>query len=585
MNVLGINCYLHDSAAALFQEGKLIFAAEEERFSRIKKDARFPRLAIEAALDHAGVRPQDLDAIAFGWNRGGVMHLHTLRSMVTGRLPFKPRLSAHMLLGAIGDMYRGAGSKPLRRLFEVPRSTPVFFIDHHVAHAWSAYAPSGFEDALVLVTDNRGATQATTLHHAREGVLKRVMTIDWPDSLGAFYEAFTYWLGFEPQSDEWKVMGLAAYGEPDRDLSQFIKITPDGYHVNAGLVCANWWNDNSQLEKILGPRRRPEVLITDEDRNVAASVQKATEDALFAIVREGVRITGCRRLCLAGGVALNSKANGRLLASGLVDEIFVQPAAADDGTAIGAGLVAHERLGKPVPRQRLAHAYLGPEFNNDELAAAVRTYKLHAFEVLNLEERVASLLAGGAIVGWFQGRMEFGPRALGSRSILADPTRADMKDRVNDSVKFRESWRPFAPSCLAESAADYFEGAGDSAFMTITYEVRAGQRDRIPAVTHADNTARIQTVNRDSNPRYWRLIKEFEKQTGVPVILNTSFNLRGEPIVCTPKDAIRTFYSSGLDFLVLGDLVIAKDPTWTPNASSSNGAARHPLVALRHEEP
>jgi carbamoyltransferase len=572
VNVLGIHFWLHDSAAALFQDGRLVFAAEEERFSRVKQDARFPHLAIKAALEYAGARLQDMDAIAFGLNRPGSTHLHVIRSMMTGRLPFKPKLFVNQIIDGAADIYRYGGARPLRRHFGEPRSTPVFFIDHHAAHAWSTYAYSGFEESLVLIVDNRGAKQATTLYHARDGVLDRIKSINWPNSLGVFYAAFTDWLGFEPYSDEWKVMGLAAYGEPDRDLSQFIRITADGYSINARLLCSNWWGE-PLLERALGPRRQPEIVIADEDRNIAASVQKATEDALFAIVRDGVRKTGCKRLCLAGGVALNSKASGRLLESGLVDEIFVQPAAADDGTAIGAALVAHQRLGKPVPRRRLTDVYLGPEFSEGEVAAAVGSYKLRAHRLANVEEETARLVASGAIVGWFQGRMEFGPRALGSRSILADPTRAEMKDRVNDSVKFRESWRPFAPSCLAESAQDYFEGAADAAFMTITFGVRPHQRARIPAVTHADNTARVQTVTRDSNPRYWRLIKEFEKRTGVPVILNTSFNLRGEPIVCTPKDALRTFYTSGLDFLVLGDLIIPKDQAWLPGLESTDGAA------------
>lgn len=574
MNILGLNCYLHDSAAVLYQDGRLVFAAEEERFSRIKKDARFPRLAIEAALHHGRIGPEDLDAIALGWNRGGATPLHTLRSMVTGRLPLTAKMTADVFMAGAREMYRGNGRQDVRRMFGKSGSTPVFYIDHHLAHAWSAYAPSGYDEALVIVADGRGATQATTLYHARGGSMKVVKTIDWPNSLGAFYEAFTQWLGFERHSDEWKVMGLAAYGQPDRDLSQFLRTTADGYQLNVPLVCGSWWNDISQIERILGPRRAPEILLTAADQNVAASVQKATEEAMFALVREGIRLTGCRTLCLAGGVAMNSKANGRLLESGLVDDLFVQPAATDDGTAVGAALAAHQRLGLPVPRERLTDVYLGPSFTESEIEDAVRTYKLHAYKVANLEQQVASLLAVGAIVGWFQGRMEFGPRALGSRSILADSTHEHAKDRVNRSVKFRENWRPFAPAVLAESAHEYFEGAREAPFMTMTFPVLAHQRDRIPAVTHADNTARVQTVSHDSNPRFWRLIKEFEKRTGVPVILNTSFNLKGEPIVCTPKDAVRTFYSSGLDFLVLGDSLIAKSPTWAPAPSQEREAVR-----------
>jgi carbamoyltransferase len=564
MNILGINSYLHDASAALYQDGKLVFAAEEERFSRIKKDARFPRLAISAALDYGNVKPEQLDAIAFGWNRAPATQLHTLRSMLTGRVEPTPRMAADVFLAAGRELYQGNGVKHLRRLFGVRRSTPVYFVDHHLAHAWSAYAPSGFGEALVVVSDGRGATQATTIYHARGDSIKAVKTLLWPNSLGAFYEAFTQLLGFERHNDEWKVMGLAAYGRPDCDLSRFLKVTDDGYRLDARLVCGRWWNDISELERILGPRRNPEVLITSEDKNLAASVQKATEDALFAVVREGVRLTGCRNLCLAGGVALNSKANGRLLASGLVDDLFVQPAATDDGTAIGAALVAHQRLGVPMPRERLTNVYLGPEYSDVEIENVIRTYKLHSYKLPDLERQVAGLLALGAIVGWFQGRMEFGPRALGNRSILADATHFRMKDRVNQSVKFRENWRPFAPSCLAERAHEYFHRAREAPFMTMTFDVLPHQRDRIPAVTHADNTARVQTVRREVNPRYWQLIEEYGKKTGVPVIMNTSFNLRGEPIVCSPKDAIRTFYSSGLDFLVLGDWLVAKSPMWSP---------------------
>jgi carbamoyltransferase len=564
MNVLGINSYLHDSAAALYQDGQLVFAAEEERFSRIKKDARFPRLAIQEALDYGGIELSELDAIAFGWNRAPSTQLQTLRAMLQGQIPLTPKMTVDTFLAAAREIHQGNGKRHLRRIFDVPRSMPVWFIDHHLAHAWSAYAPSGFEEALVMVADGRGATQATTLYHARGGSMKVVKTVRWPNSLGAFYEAFTQLLGFERHSDEWKVMGLAAYGEPDRDLSRFLRLTPGGYQLNSRLVCGRWWNDITPLERMLGPRRQPEVQITGDDENLAASVQKATEDAVFAVVREGIRLTGCRNLCMAGGVALNSKANGRLLASGLIDDLFVQPAATDDGTAIGAALAAHHALGRPAPRGRLRDVYLGPAYNDSDIEDVIGTYKLHSYKLPDLEEQVAGLLGLGAIVGWFQGRMEFGPRALGSRSILADSTHFRMKDRVNQSVKFRENWRPFAPSCLAESAHEYFEGAREAPFMTMTFDVLPHQRDRIPAVTHADNTARVQTVSRDVNPRFWRLIKEFEKKTGVPVILNTSFNLKGEPIVCSPKDAIRTFYSSGLDFLVLGDWLIAKSPMWAP---------------------
>jgi carbamoyltransferase len=572
MNVLGINCYLHDTSAALVKDGRVVFAAEEERFSRLKKDARFPRLAIQAALEHGGIGFDDLDGIALGWNRGGETPLHTLRSTLNGSLPLSRQFILDSLVTIGRELHSGNGRRALQRNFGAIDPSRLVYVDHHEAHAWSAYALSGFDDALVLVMDGRGASQATTIYHGRNGQLNALKTIRYPNSLGAFYEGFTDLLGFERHNDEWKVMGLAAYGQPTHDMSDVLRVTADGYQLDAHAVCGSDWNDISRLVQRYGPRRNPEVSITQEDKNLAASVQQATEQAMFALVREGVRLTGSRRLCLAGGVAMNSKANGRILASGLIDEIFVQPAATDDGTAIGAALGAHAALGVPVPRYEMTDAYLGPAYSDDEIAAVLRTYKLPGIHVPNVAAVTAELLAAGKIVGWFQGRMEFGPRALGNRSILADPRSVEMRDRVNECVKFREGWRPFAPSCLAESAGEYFEGCQKAPFMILTFDVRPEKRAVIPAVTHADNTARVQTVTREANPRYHALISEFAKRTGVPVVMNTSFNLKGEPIVCAPKDAVRTFYSSGLDFLVLGDYIVAKDPAWRPSATVGAGA-------------
>jgi carbamoyltransferase len=564
MNVLGINCYLHDTSAALIQDGRIQFAAQEERFSRIKKDARFPSLAIAAALRHGGVRVQDLDAVAFGWNRGGVTPLHTLRCTLNGQLPRTPLYVRDSLVTIAREAYTRNGHRQFERVSARGAAPRAIDVDHHEAHAWSAYACSGWPEAVVLVMDGRGATQATSVYYARAGRLARVRMIHYPNSLGALYEGFTDLLGFERHNDEWKVMGLAAYGEPRYDLSDVVRVLPDGYQINAHAVLGRHWNDISALEARYGPRRRPEVQITQDDRDLAASVQHATEQAIFALVQDAVRRTGCRRLCIAGGVGMNSKANGRLLASGLVDDLFVQPAATDDGTAIGAALAAHAALGRAVPCTPMTDLYLGPEYGDDEIGTTVLTYKLNAAYAPDVEVEAARLLAAGKIVGWFQGRMEFGPRALGNRSILADPRRVEMRDRVNECVKFREGWRPFAPSCLEEAAGDYFEGCRPAPFMIITFDVRPEKRAAIPAVTHADNTARVQTVSRAANPRYYALLQEFDRLTGVPVLLNTSFNLKGEPIVCSPTDAIRTFYSSGLDFLVLGRYVVAKDPSWTP---------------------
>ncbi len=558
--ILGINCYTHDSSAALLRDGEVVFAAAEERFSRVKKDNSFPRRAIQAALDHAGIRFADLDAVAFGWNRPGLTPLHTLRSALMGRIQPSLRYTAGSLYGLVGELYHGNGLGALRWWFGQLPKERIYHIDHHEAHAWSTYALSGFDDALVLVMDGRGAFQASTIYHGRNGRLRRLRTYPWPNSIGAFYESFTDLLGFERHSDEWKVMGLAAYGRPTVPLDHCLRVIRDGYKANGRVLCGRHPADIAPLERLFGPRRDPERHIAEADKDLAASVQQTTEAAVFALVREGIRLTGSRRLCLAGGVAMNSKANGKLLASGLIDDIFIQPAATDDGTAIGAALGVYAARGQAVPRAVMEDAYLGPEYPDVEIERTLRAYKLPVMRVPDIAETVAELLTKGFIVGWFQGRMEFGPRALGNRSILADPRDVGMKDRVNECVKFREGWRPFAPSCLAEAMHEYFRPAYPSPFMILTFEVRPEKRTVIPAVTHADQTARVQTVERRVNPRYWELIAAFERRTGVPVVLNTSFNLRGEPIVCTPKDAIRTFYSSGLDFLALGDYLLAKEP-------------------------
>jgi carbamoyltransferase len=558
MLTLGINSAWHDSAVALVHDGEVLFAAEEERFSRVKHDSSFPRLALQAALDHEGVSLRELDGIAFGWNRPGLGEAYLLGSMLSGRIPpFRLRaFGGHVGLFARA-LYTLDGKRELDSDFDLDR-VPVQFVDHHEAHAVSAYALSGFEESAVLVVDGHGAWQSTTIYDAQGDRLRRLKVFAYPNSLGSFYTAFTHLLGFESNSDEWKLMGLAAYGTPTYRLDEIITVTPNGYRVNPRALRVSP-GGTQFLERRFGPRRDPEQGFTDDDRDLAASVQEVTEEAVLALVRVAVRLTGHRNLCLAGGVAMNSKANGKIIASGLVDRLFVQPAATDDGTAIGAALALQQRLRGRLPRGVMRHAYLGPAYSTDEIRRALEDARIPFVELPDLERVTARLLADGFVVGWFQGRMEFGPRALGSRSILGDPRDVQTRDRVNASVKFREEWRPFAPSCLAEDAAEYFEPDAESPFMILTFDVRAPKRSLIPAVTHVDRSARVQTVRRDVNARYWRLLKEFKELTGVPVVLNTSFNLKGEPIVCRPQDAIRTFFTSGLDFLAIGDFIVAKD--------------------------
>ncbi len=375
---------------------------------------------------------------------------------------------------------------------------------------------------------------------------------------GYFYSAFTEFLGFQPNSDEWKVMGLAPYGKPSVDLSAFIDLKAAPYRVHTRQLVANGATPFSGMTTLLGPARVPESDIDDRHKDIAYAVQDACEIAMMSVLRMAIEKTRCRSVCLAGGVALNSKANGKIVASGLVEKMFVQPAATDDGVALGAALAPYVDNNGKLPNKPMRHAYWGPCFDDEAIESALRTYKLRYTQLPDPASTAAELLAQGKILGWFQGRMEFGPRALGSRSILADPRDPKMKVKVNNAVKFREWWRPFAPSLKKEAAGEYLESATDSPFMILTAQVRPEKRALIPSVTHVDGSARPQTVEKEINPLYWRLIDEFEKRTGVPVIMNTSFNLRGEAIVHTPTDAIRTFFSSGMDALVIGSFLVEK---------------------------
>ncbi len=557
MLTLGISYYMHDSAACIVRDGELLFAVAEERLSRAKHDSRFPRLSIEACLRFAGVKPEQVDEVCFGWSAPGATMAHDAKCFLTGRHPASYHYVVSAATGNL-SMWRGRGGmREYERNFGATRAR-TRFVDHHLAHALSAYAYSGMQEATVVVTDGRGAWEATSIWHGRGGRLEHVETIPWPNSLGLFYAEFTDYLGFQRYSDEWKVMGLAPYGQPGVNLRTLIVPDDAPYWVDARRLLGRSPDDLSAIESLLGPRRAPESEIGDRHKNTAYAVQDACEQAMLTVVRMAVEKTRCRNVCLAGGVALNSKANGKILASGFVDRIFVQPAAADDGVALGAALAPYLEHGGRVPQIPMRHAYLGPAYTNEEIESALGTYKLRYTKLEDSAKTGAELLAAGRIFGWFQGRMEFGPRALGSRSILADPRDPEMNAKVNNAVKFREWWRPFAPSMLAEAAGDYLESATDSPFMILTAPVKPEKRSVIPAVTHVDGSARPQTVERDINPLYWRLIDEFGKRTGVPVVMNTSFNLRGEAIVNTPTDAIRTFFSSGMDALVIGSFLVEK---------------------------
>jgi carbamoyltransferase len=558
MLTLGINySQMHDSSACIVRDGEVLFAVAEERLSRVKHDARFPALAIRACLDFTGIRSDEIDFICQGWSLPRTGFLHDLRCYASGKQPVDSRALLNSTRYFVSMWHQKSGENRFRQLFG-PTNARFRFVDHHLAHAISAYAFSGFDDAAVLVLDGRGAWEATSLWHGRDGHLEHVWTIPWPNSLGLFYAQFTQYLGFTPYSDEWKVMGLAPYGEPGIGLREFIIPDDNPYRVSARLLIGKDSAPTAAIEARLGAKRAPESDIDHRHKNLAFAVQSSCEEAMLTLARAAVEQTHSRNLCLAGGVALNSKANGKIVASGLVDKLFVQPASGDDGVCLGAALAPYLDNGGKLPVHKMRHAYLGPESSEPEIEKALQTYKLRSTRLPDAAKTAAELLAGGKILGWFQGRMEFGPRALGSRSILADPRDPEMNAKVNNAVKFREWWRPFAPSLLAEAAAEYLESATDSPFMVLTAQVKSEKRGMIPSVTHVDGSARPQTVEREISPLYWKLIDEFGKRTGVPVVMNTSFNLRGEPIVCTPTDAIRTFFSSGMDALVIGNFLVEK---------------------------
>ena len=557
MLTLGINySKMHDSSACIVRDSNLLFAVAEERISRIKHDASFPKLAIQACLDFAKVSAAEVDEVCFGWQTAGPVFRHDLKLYSTGNWPISYMNVLNSSRHFLSMWHQESGAAPFRRIFGAGKAR-FRFVDHHLAHAISAYAYSGFEDAAVVVMDGRGAWEATSIWRGQAGRLEHILTLNWPNSLGLFYAQFTGFLGFVPNSDEWKVMGLAPYGQPEIDLSPFINPRDAPYSVHTKMLVGDGAGF-SHWSSLLGAPREPESDISDRHKNIAFAVQDACEAAMMSVVKMALKKTGSKNLCLAGGVALNSKANGKIVASGAVEQIFVQPAASDDGVALGAALAPYLDGNGRLPNKPMRHGYWGPSFDDDVIEKALLTYKIRHTKLSDAAVTAAQLMSDGKILGWFQGRMEFGPRALGSRSILADPRDPEMNAKVNNAVKFREWWRPFAPSFKKEAAPEYLESAYDSPFMILTAQVRPEKRSVIPSVTHVDGSARPQTVEREINPLYYRMIDEFGKITGVPVVMNTSFNLRGEAIVHTPTDALRTFFSSGMDALVIGSFLVEK---------------------------
>ena len=594
MYILGISAFYHDSAACLLRDGEIIAAAQEERFTRVKHDSRFPSNAISFCIDRAAISPEQIHCVVF-YEKPFLKFERLLETY----LAFAPKGFASFAKSMpvwIKDKLFQQSS--LVRELEATLGSSVnwrdrlFFSEHHLSHAASAFYPSPFEEAAVLTLDGVGEWTTTSVAIGKGNELKVVKEIKFPHSIGLLYSAFTYYTGFKVNSGEYKVMGLAPYGEPryaDLIKDKLIRVADDGsfrldmsyFDFATGLRMTN-----SKFDALFGgPPRQPETEITQREMDLAASVQKVTEDLVVQIAKGIANETGMRNLCLAGGVALNCVANGVLIRNQVFDNIWIQPAAGDAGGALGAALAVwylHFKQDRQISSERdaMKGSYLGPEFSNAEIRAELDECGAVYREVsdLCLIDEVAVALGDGKAVGWMQGQMEFGPRALGARSIIADPRSPAMQKQLNLKVKYRESFRPFAPSILREDVDEWFEIDSDSSYMLIVADLKKDKRlaiaqderdlfgiDRlnvprsiVPAMTHVDYSARIQTVHADTNPRYHQLITKFRNNTGCPIVVNTSFNVRGEPIVCTPTDAFRCFMGTELDVLAVGNFLLYK---------------------------
>ncbi len=596
MNVLGISAFYHDAAAALVRDGTIVAAAQEERFTRKKHDERFPTHAIAYCLRAGGVERDGIDAVVF-YDKPITTFVRLLKTYfrvgARGYPSFRQAMPIwiHEKLWIPYQIERGLNDLGYR-------ARDVWFIEHHESHAASAFFPSPFESAAVLTFDGVGEWTTSSIGVGRGNRITLEQQLSYPNSLGLLYSAFTYFCGFRVNSGEYKLMGLAPYGEPryaQRILDHLIDLREDGsFRMNmryfgflGGLTMTNRRFD----ELFDGPPRQPESDITVREMDLARSIQEVTEEIVLRMARHAATLTGERDACLAGGVALNCVANGRLLREGPFERLWVQPAAGDAGGAIGAALYGwHQICDGTRPSDRssdgMAGAYLGPEFSDDEIRQYLET-NAYPYEPIaepsTWARHIAELVAAGKVVGLFVGRMEFGPRALGHRSIIGDPRSAAMQSLMNLKIKYRESFRPFAPAVLAERASEYFDLDVESPYMMIVAPVRDNlRRDNghgrvddlrswvnevrsiIPAVTHVDYSARLQTVNREQSPEFHAIIEQFEALTGCPVVINTSFNVRGEPIVCTPEDAYRCFMRTEIDHLVLGSCVLDKklQPAW-----------------------
>jgi len=597
MNILGISCFYHDAAACLVSDGEIIAAAQEERFTRKKHDQTFPIQAIQYCLKQGEICSDQLDFVAF-YDKPWIKFERILETY----LAFAPK--------GIRSFYKAIPIWLKQKLWipelikkELNYDGKILFTEHHESHAAAAFFPSPFHEAAFLTMDGVGEWTTTSFGVGKGQNIQLQYEINFPHSLGLLYSAFTYFAGFKVNSGEYKLMGLAPYGEPKYAqliLDELINLKEDGsFRLNMKYFdyCSGLRMINKKFEKLFGtPSRKPESKITQTEMDIARSIQEVTEEVMLRITRHVHDVTGQKRLCLAGGVALNCVGNGRILRDGIFEDIWIQPAAGDAGGALGAALFTwYQILDNPrevsYSKDLQKASYLGPEFSDNEIEQYLKDQNA-SFVKHNQEQiavSVAKLIAEQNVVGWFQGRMEFGPRALGARSILGDARSPEMQSIMNLKIKFRESFRPFAPTVLQEKCSEYFDLDRESPYMLLVAQVaefhkKTGMltakglenlkvnRSNIPAVTHVDHSARIQTVSFEDNPLYHSMINQFYKLTGCPVIINTSFNVRGEPIVCTPKDAYRCFMRTNMDFLVLGNFLLEKkkQPKWEEKTDWQN---------------
>ncbi len=591
MNIIGISAFYHDSAAALISDGKIVAAAQEERFTRIKHDSNFPSNALKFVLDYSSLSINQIDAVVFYDKpflkierlfetyaqfapKGLISFLTSVPVLIKEKLFLKERIISE--LDRLG----------------LERDVDILFSEHHISHAASAFYPSPFENAAILTVDGVGEYTTTAIGAGRKNQIEIIKELHFPHSLGLLYSAFTYYTGFKVNSGEYKLMGLAPYGEPrfyELIKKELVDIKEDGslrLNMDYFGFATSLRMVNSRFERLFGKKHRePETEITQHEMDIAASIQKITDEVMLRLANTAYKMTGLKNLVMAGGVALNCVSNGKILKNSQFENLWIQPASSDAGGAIGAAL-SYYYLGLKKdrvvdPDDSMNGAFLGPEFTDDEIERRLKSYdadyeRFSDFE--HLAERVAVLLSEKKVVGWFQGRMEYGPRALGARSILGDARDRDMQKNMNLKIKFRESFRPFAPAVLSELKSEYFDIETDSPYMLLVSEVvlkhrreLTGEeksftglkrlevlRSGIPAVTHVDYSARIQTVDKRRNERFYILIKKFYEKTGCGVIINTSFNVRGEPIVCTPEDAYLCFMRTNIDYLAIGNFLLDK---------------------------